>query len=304
MTSLIIEKHIFEAHCPFGVDVESEIFTSLSHYFEMAYMDLTSELLGHDLGDVLPSILENSEEGDSVTQSVFVRFQPMSAIRNIVHEYVCKRAMYLAIPSLDLVLTNNGFGVINARDIVPAIPERVNRLRQQCYNDADLAFDKLLSALPANSITRVAICNSVPWQTKTRHLVWTACDFTAYCSPSTNNENLHNRDALRRASGKLTNVENGITDIISLEQFYAFRDMIRTSADANEIQSVAIQTLLYWLSDGYTTGVTDSRQAHILLTYMDEHIEHFTHYQNSKQYAARHQEKFTTTNRDGWFLFG
>lgn len=304
MTPLIIEKATFEAHCPFGVDAESEIFNALCHYFEEAYMDLASELLGYTLSEELPTILEGTQEGDNAGTSVFVKYCPLSNIRNWVFEFVCKRAMYLAIPSLDLVLTNNGFGVINARDIVPAIPERVNRLRQQCYNDADRAFDQLLVALPGNSLTRNAITNSDAWLAHTRHMVWTARDFTSYCSPMSGNETLHNRDALRKASGKLTTIENEMSDLISMEQFNTLHEMIRTKVEFDEVQAMAIQYLLDWLSDSYTSSVTDSRHAHIILNYMDENIEHFTQYQNSKQYAARHQEKFTTTNRDGWFLFG
>lgn len=304
MTSLVVEKHQFEAHCPFGVDAESEIFNALYHYFEQAYLDLTSELLDYSLGEVLPSILKEENEGELAAKSIFVNFQPISSIHIMVYEYVCKRAMYLAIPSLDLVLTNNGFGVVNARDIVPAIPERVNRLRQQCYNDADLAFDQLLKALPANSLTHDLIVESASWQANTRHLVWTARDFTTFCCPMSGNEPLHNRDALRRASGKLTNVENWMADLIGQDQFYAFRDMIRCSIEADKEQEIAIKSLLNWLSDGYSSGITDSRHGYNLLNYMDENIEHFPLYKESKQYATRHKEKFETTKKDGWFFFG
>lgn len=304
MKSITIEKNTFEAHCPFGIDAESDIFDALYYYFDQAYMDLSSELLDYDLGKELPDLIEGDKEGDNVAKGLFVKYMPMSGIKSMVYEYVCKHALYLAIPSLDLVLTNNGFGVVNARDIAPAIPERVNRLRQQCYNDADRAFDQLLVYLPGNSITRDSILGSAAWMAHTRHIVWTARDFNSCCPPSSANESLHNRDALRKASGKLTFIANVMADLISQEQYNTLRDMIRSKEESDNVQDVAIQHLLDWLADSFMSTVTDSRHAHILVQYMEDNIEHFTQYKNSKQYAARHQEKFTTTNRDGWFLFG
>ena len=41
---------------------------------------------------------------------------------------VCIHAVILAIPSIDLVLTPNGFGVVNSSDVVPASADRVERL--------------------------------------------------------------------------------------------------------------------------------------------------------------------------------
>ena len=52
-----------------------------------------------------------------------------------------------AIPSLDLILTPNGFGIVNNSNIAPASGERVNRLIDSLEAERDNAIRLLLSAL-------------------------------------------------------------------------------------------------------------------------------------------------------------
>lgn len=59
-------------------------------------------------------------------------------------------AFYHAIPSLDLVLTPNGFGVVNSTNIAPASKERVERLRASLLEAYDKWTDNLLFALILN----------------------------------------------------------------------------------------------------------------------------------------------------------
>lgn len=301
MAKITISKEIFDAHCPVGVDAESEIFDSLARFFDLAYQDLVSTLLGWLLGEELPTILDKGEEGDLAEPTDFLMPLPMSQIGEWVMEYICKRAMYIAIPSLDLVLTNNGFGVVNARDIIPAVPERVNRLRQQCYNDADRAYDRLLKGLSGNSLTHELLMSGRVWLVKTQHLVWTTEDFDQYC-PAEGNVRV-NRNELTKASGKLTRIENGMGDLISREQVLAFIDMMRGVRECSAIQLDGIRLLLEWLSEAYKNDMAECRSTYLLMSYMDKNIESFVEYQKSPQYVARHRRSFETTRKDGCFIF-
>ena len=49
-------------------------------------------------------------------------------IKIITAKLIASEAMRRAIPSLDLVLTPNGFGVVSNQNIAPASKERVDRL--------------------------------------------------------------------------------------------------------------------------------------------------------------------------------
>ena len=56
-------------------------------------------------------------------------------------------ALAMAVPSLDLVLTPNGFGVVNTTNLAPASKERVERLIAKCHETASRSIDLLISAL-------------------------------------------------------------------------------------------------------------------------------------------------------------
>ena len=59
-------------------------------------------------------------------------------------------AFLRAVPSLDLVLTPNGFGVVSNNTIAPASKDRVHRLLTSLENSRDFAIDQLLHELLAN----------------------------------------------------------------------------------------------------------------------------------------------------------
>ena len=52
-----------------------------------------------------------------------------------------------AIPSLDLVLTPNGFGIVNTTTIVPASKERIERLQLSIESLRDTVIEQLLHRL-------------------------------------------------------------------------------------------------------------------------------------------------------------
>ena len=60
-------------------------------------------------------------------------------------------AFLRAVPSLDLVLTPNGFGVVSNNTIAPASKDRVERLLTSLENSRDFAIDQLLHELLAQS---------------------------------------------------------------------------------------------------------------------------------------------------------
>ena len=51
--------------------------------------------------------------------------------------FVVLHALYLALPFLDLVLTANGFGIVNSSDVVPASKDRVDRLSDMLLKQRD-----------------------------------------------------------------------------------------------------------------------------------------------------------------------
>lgn len=67
---------------------------------------------------------------------------------SVIERIIVNDAMYHAIPSLDIVLTPNGFGIVSNQNIAPASKERVERLVAQYEKNRDLNILLLLQFLP------------------------------------------------------------------------------------------------------------------------------------------------------------
>ena len=63
---------------------------------------------------------------------------------------IAATAFYHAAPSLDIVVTPNGFGVVSTNNVAPASKERVERLRASLLEAIDSWSDNLLFALTLN----------------------------------------------------------------------------------------------------------------------------------------------------------
>lgn len=70
---------------------------------------------------------------------------------NVIKTFTCKvvvcHAFMVAVPSLDLVLTPNGFGIVSNANVAPASKERVERLIDSLETERDRAIRLLLASL-------------------------------------------------------------------------------------------------------------------------------------------------------------
>lgn len=72
---------------------------------------------------------------------------PATPIWNQTAILIMSEAMRQAIPSLDVVLTPNGFGIVSNQNVAPASKERVERLIESMTAGRDLYIDYLLDSL-------------------------------------------------------------------------------------------------------------------------------------------------------------
>lgn len=73
------------------------------------------------------------------------------AVQSLATHIVVNEAMRQAVPSLDLVLTPNGFGIVSNSNIAPASKERVERLIASLESERDNYIEQLLPLLVQNS---------------------------------------------------------------------------------------------------------------------------------------------------------
>ena len=104
--------------------------------------------------DKLTSFLDIAEEWVAHTFTSESTFSTIAgyADANIIKTYAAKvvvcEAFKNAVPSLDLILTPNGFGIVSNSNVAPASKERVYRLIDSLEAERDNAIRLLLSSLP------------------------------------------------------------------------------------------------------------------------------------------------------------
>lgn len=94
-----------------------------------------------------------SEEADAAPQvpSEDVVLQH-TACRTLTERIVVLEAFRRAIPSLDLVLTPNGFGIVSNDNMAPASSDRVSRLIDQLEEDRDECIEQLITLILRTSL--------------------------------------------------------------------------------------------------------------------------------------------------------
>lgn len=311
MEYIKISKEIFEQFAPTAVDAENDIYNALGNFFQMAYQRLTNDLLGRALGSQLPSLFDAIERDKPETlglldnASWLIAPQKLDAIRENVLQYVVNAALYDAIPQLDLVLTNNGFGIVSTQQIAPASAERVERLRKACATSRDIAFDSLLISLPANSLTKELLWEDRAFYKQTSSLIWTLLQLNNYCGTSGTD---YQRSQLDKARPSIFLAERQIRQMISNEQFDAILKKLREGETEPVFEGML--PILYGLFTSLYAAVTSpsntqrcSPMEHELLAYLDQNTYYFVEYGNSQQYKARHFEAYRNQRKDGCFFF-
>ena len=72
-------------------------------------------------------------------------------LKRISAKIITCQALMGGIPSLDLVLTPNGFGIVNTGNIAPASKDRVERLLASVERERDMAINEMVKRLGADN---------------------------------------------------------------------------------------------------------------------------------------------------------
>lgn len=130
------------------VEGESSLFDKLMPWLKTAELWLQQKILG------TPTLNAIAVEEDSTAN-------------NLARKVVTATAFKSAIPSLDLVLTPNGFGIVSNQNVAPASKERVERLIKELDESRDNDIEALLSLLP----------NREDWHDSLPYRFWSATLF-------------------------------------------------------------------------------------------------------------------------------
>ena len=81
------------------------------------------------------------------TLAKIVALDDMNVVKMLASQIVVSDALRRAIPSLDLVLTPNGFGIVSNTNVAPASKERVERLIKSLLDNRDNCIEQLITQL-------------------------------------------------------------------------------------------------------------------------------------------------------------
>ena len=160
---------------------------------------------------------------------------PNERFRFPLEKLVACHAYMTAIPSLDLVLTPNGFGIVSNQNVVPASRERVDALITSLESQRDAAIEALILRLSSRS----------DWRDSPQGQYFAATMFPSLslCRRLAIRE--HIWDSYQQLREHLIKIENVLADTyFSHEQMDVFRQHVITQGStASNLESQIIRSL-------------------------------------------------------------
>lgn len=211
---------------------------------------------------------------------------------------VAHEAMLRAVPSLDLVLTPNGFGIVSNQNVAPASRERVSRLIASLEASRDNAIEQLITYL----------FRETEWyDSPTRH--W----FTATLFPNLDLANLCGFTEHRWANylglrSKAIDIEREIAnDYVSPEQLDVFHDEVfsvnvdfslTTAQHTTVLQR--LRSIIVKMLQGEPTPVQSLRD---IVDFMRKNESQFAEFRHSETYRLFEPPIFENKKKSHGYFF-
>ena len=162
-------------------------------------------------------------------------FGPNERFRYPLEKLVACNAYMTAIPSLDLVLTPNGFGIVSNQNVVPASRERVDALITSLESQRDAAIEALILRLSSRNDWRES--------PQGKYFAVTMFPFLNLCHRLAIRE--HIWDSYQKLHDRLIKIESVLADTyFSHEQMAVFRNHVITQLrTAKPLEEQVIRTL-------------------------------------------------------------
>ena len=160
---------------------------------------------------------------------------PNERFRYPLEKLVACHAYMSAIPSLDLVLTPNGFGIVSNQNVVPASRERVDALITSLESQRDAAIEAFILRLSSRSDWRES--------SQGKYFAATMFPFLNLCRRLAIREHL--LDSYQQLHERLIKIENVLADTyFSQEQMQVFRSHVITQGrTATPLEEQVIRSL-------------------------------------------------------------
>jgi len=222
-------------------------------------------------------------------------FGPNERFRFPLEKLVACHAYMTAIPSLDLVLTPNGFGIVSNQNVVPASRERVERLITSLEAQRDSAIEALILRLSSREDWRES--------SQGKYFAATMFPFLNLCRRLAIREHLW--DSYQQLHERLIKIENVLADTyFSQEQMQVFRTHVITQCrTAKPLEDQIIRSL-----QSYELQLLSDIQVHPqcyydLVNIIREHEEVFPAWHSSTVAELYKPKIFKNTKKSSAYWF-
>ncbi len=261
-------------------DGDENAYSRLETYIDTAEMWLEDEVLGIELFSSLAD--KCSDE-----------------IKSLLEVIIACKAFVEAISFIDLILTSNGFGIVNNSNLSPASRERVEKLKAQCPLRMDSSIDLLLQKVykDADLLALWQKAGCFPMLTDT--LFWYGGELKKYSgkADSTRVQLMELRPQL------LLMQTHTLAKYVSPEYLNELIDKRRKNGFTHE------DNLIYNYMQTALGGLLSNqdRQAYSIIetaiNAMVDNLEKYPAYRASQTYALKISEKYQNKKTDPTFFF-
>lgn len=207
--------------------------------------------------------------------------------QSIATRYLVFKSFLIAMPSLDLILTNTGFGIVSNNTLAPASHERVEALRQQLTENSERSLSALRDALHRNE-TWITIFGG-------RHAIAMTFDLCRYVKDGSAETFLDRYQQFIQA-------RRAIDTVIGVHQRMSFfsksaRSLLSTVDEVDQWLISCLQDV----EGAYLTESDPSESLKELNRLIEANAERYPLYLESAEYQAKHMEQFENKKENHTF---
>ena len=271
--------------------------------FKRVIYNYMSEPLDESVWESLQLYLDEANrwlKNTFLGNSLYAKYEEFSEeVKGLCDVVVGCKAFYEAIPSLDLVLTSHGFGIVQTPQVAPASPVRVNRLRDQIQRTLFNTMDELLTFFLNEEELRVLFAQGAPFEKLTDSLFLTGSELQLYAGmEGATRKELYIQKALI-AEGELM-IQRWISVVYFNELLQKVRDN-KVEVKDREVLLKAKQLLGFYITG---QSVAFRRLAEWLVNSIEAQIDGYPTYKSSAEYQLKNKSRYENKKEDSTYFFG
>lgn len=271
--------------------------------FKKAIYNYMPEQLGASIWDSLNTYIKSANRWIKNTflgNPLYNKYEELSEeVKDLLDTVVACKAFYEAIPSMDLTLESNGFGVVKSNLVAPASAHRVNSLRKQTQETMFNTMDDLLLLFLEEEELRGLFAKGEPFTKLTDSLFLVGSDLELYTGmEGATRKELYEHKAMI-AEGELS-IQKRISTVYFNELIQKVRAKELTREDL-DILFKAKQLLGFYMK-GQSEAFKSLGDHTVNL--MEQQPESYPTYMGSTEYQNKNYPRYENKKEDSTYFFG